>query len=106
MQDQYQRYPSLASQKSPSDVLSDAAILYGLLLSYDPHVIMQARNALYDTATITSNPTEEGVKEIDGSHALFGLQVQWCLITMSRSVCAASRCTTCARRSSCYWRRA
>ena len=78
MADEYRRYPSLASQmsqRSPSDVLSSAATLYGLLLSYDPHVLMQARGALYDAATVTSNPTEEGVKEIDGSHALYGLHV-------------------------------
>lgn len=75
MADEYARYPSLAGQRSPSDVLSSAATLYGLLLSYDPHVLAQARMALYDAATVRSDPTEEGVKEIDGSHALYGLHV-------------------------------
>lgn len=56
-------------------MLSSAATLYGLLLSYDPHVLAQARMALYDAATVRSDPTEEGVKEIDGSHALYGLHV-------------------------------
>ena len=73
MADEYARYPALAGQRSPSDVLSSAATLYGLLLSYDPHVLAQARMALYDAATVRSDPTEEGVKEIDGSHALYGL---------------------------------
>lgn len=76
--DEYRRYPSLVTlmgQRSPSDVLSSAATLYGLLLSYDPHVMTQARDALYDAATVRSDPTEEGVKEIDGSHALYGLHV-------------------------------
>ena len=75
MADEYARYPALAGQRSPSDVLSSAATLYGLLLSYDPHVLAQARMALYDAATVRSAPTEEGVKEIDGSHALYGLHV-------------------------------
>ncbi len=75
MADEYARYPALAGQRSPSDVLSSAATLYGLLLSYDPHVLAQARMALYDAATVRSDPTEEGVKEIDGSHALYGLHV-------------------------------
>ena len=75
MADEYARYPALAGQRSPSDVLSSAATLYGLLLSYDPHVLVQARMALYDAATVRSDPTEEGVKEIDGSHALYGLHV-------------------------------
>lgn len=75
MVDEYARYPALAGQRSPSDVLSSAATLYGLLLSYDPHVLAQARMALYDAATVRSDPTEEGVKEIDGSHALYGLHV-------------------------------
>lgn len=78
MADEYARYPALATQatqRSPSDVLSSAATLYGLLLSYDPHVLAQARMALYDAATVRSDPTEEGVKEIDGSHALYGLHV-------------------------------
>ena len=75
MADEYARYPARAGQRSPSDVLSSAATLYGLLLSYDPHVLAQARMALYDAATVRSDPTEEGVKEIDGSHALYGLHV-------------------------------
>ena len=75
MADEYARYPALAGQRSPSDVLSSAATLYGLLLSYDQHVLAQARMALYDAATVRSDPTEEGVKEIDGSHALYGLHV-------------------------------
>lgn len=74
MADQQRRTPELSSPRPANDLLNDASMLYGLLLSYDPAVVRQARDTLYNTAVINSKPTERGVQEIDGSHPLYGYQ--------------------------------
>lgn len=72
MEDQLHRTPDLQSQKSATTLLNEASQLYGLLLSFDPSVIRQARDILYNTAVVNSKPTIRGVHEIDGSHPLYG----------------------------------
>ena len=67
--------PSFTSSSSPSQLLQMASMLYGYFLSYIPAVVELAREQFYSHATITSNPTERGVQEIDGSHELYGLHV-------------------------------
>ena len=71
VEDQLARTPDLQSDSS-SSLLTDAATLYGLLLSYDPLLIEKARETFYMSATVNSVPTITGVKEIDGSHPLYG----------------------------------
>ena len=72
MEDQLTRTPDLQSDNTPLSLLSDAATLYGLLLTYDPILIEKAREIFYTHAVVSSVPTFTGVKEIDGSHPLFG----------------------------------
>lgn len=73
MEEFYQKNPSFISDKSPSELFSEASSLYALCLSFDPYIVELARNDFYESAVITSNPTERGVREIDSAHSLFGL---------------------------------
>ena len=76
MVDNFQSYNlAFASGRSVEDLLNSAATLYGLLLSFDPSVVELARNEMYEEATISTNPTDRGVREIDTAHSLFGLHV-------------------------------
>lgn len=65
----------MVSDKRPSELLSEASALYGLCLSFDRHVIELARNEFYESAVISTSPTDRGVREIDTAHSLFGLHV-------------------------------
>lgn len=71
----YQKNPSMVSDMLPSELLGEASALYGLCLSFDRHVIELARNEFYESAVVSTNPTDRGVREIDTAHSLFGLHV-------------------------------